>query len=291
MRYNVRNFSNVYQKKYSVADYVKLDSVNIDTNLFKEKLRLMNKYDEFEKGTLSKSDINIAIEESKIITRYGRPGGSHISPRPIWLSDSITRIASSHREEILTTISAEPDITPPGKGNLTYVIKDTMEIDKTYTVDLSLSKDMNQEQIISIIDGFKNKQLIDTLINITPIMRARLLDPTGKNFTITVITDEIQNTTNVNLVRWQWQIVPLVEGDNYLTISVDNYVDNKPQSVNIYNGKTYVFAIHTWYGDLWNWIAKYWTYITYVVGGIFAILAWLYKERIIKIFKKKKDVG
>jgi hypothetical protein len=148
---------------------------------------------------------------------------------------------------------------------------------------------MSQKQLINIIDGFKNKSLIDTLIPITNKMRARLLDPSGKKFTIKPITDSIQNTTLSNLIRWQWQIIPLVEGNNSLTISVDIYIDNIPQSINIYDGKTYVYAIHTWYGDLWNWIKTNWTYITYIVSGICAIFAWLYKEKIISIFKKKSS--
>ena len=142
--------------------------------------------------------------------------------------------------------------------------------------------------LIKIIDGFKNKSLIDTLITITSKMRAVLVDPTG-SFKVKRISDSIQNTTLSNLIRWQWQVTPLVEGEKYLTINVDIYIDNIPQSINIYDGKTYVYAIHTWYGDLWNWIAKYWTYITYVVGGIVAIFGWLYKEKIISIFKKKES--
>jgi len=116
-------------------------------------------------------------------------------------------------------------------------------------------------------------------------MRARLLDP-GKSFQQEPITAEIQNTTGKDLVRWQWQVIPLKEGNISLTISVDNYIDGVPQNVNIYNGKTYVYAIHTWYGDLWNWISTYWDKITYVLGGILMIFAWLYKEKIINVFKK-----
>jgi hypothetical protein len=224
------------------------------------------------------------------------------------LENSIPLMVSSYEmieepDEIIVTSSEEmseidesfPETYPPvgrpsrhhyDKATLTYVIKDTMQLNNTYVVDVTLSKGFTKVQLINIIDGFRNKELIDTIIKITPIMRARLLDP-ANNFKIKPITDSIQNTTNSDLVRWQWQVVPLIEGYNYLTISVDIYIDDLPQNINIYNGKTYVYAYHTWHGDLWNWIEKYWTYITYVIGGICAIIAWLYKEKIINLFKKK----
>lgn len=191
-------------------------------------------------------------------------------------------------KKIKNVVPLPPIILPQNKATLTYVIKDTMMKGKTYTVDLTLSTNMSNEQIVNIIDGFKNKELIDTMITITQIMRARLLDP-SKNFEVTSITDEVQNTSGNKLVRWQWQVVPINEGEISLTISVDNYINDKPQSVNIYNGKTYVYAIHTWYGDLWNWISKYWIYLTWTITGICAILAFLLKEKIINLFRRRDN--
>ena len=179
------------------------------------------------------------------------------------------------------------EIISEQRATLTYVIRDTMLVGETYTIDLTLSKDLSEQLLVRIIDGFRGKNLIDTLITITPVMRARLLDP-AKSFTQEPITSEIQSTTGKDLVRWQWQVIPQKEGDISLSISVDNYVDGVPQNVNIYNGKTYVYAIHTWNGDLWNWISTYWDKITYVLGGILTIFAWLYKEKIINIFKKNE---
>ena len=161
-----------------------------------------------------------------------------------------------------------------------------MMVGKPYIIDLVLSKDMTQKQVISIIDGFKNKSLIDTTIPITPKMRACLIDPAG-NFKHKRITDSIQNTTLRNLIRWQWQVTPLVEGVNYLSINVDIYLDDLPQSVLIYNGQTFVYSIEQpWYDKLLDWILTYWDKIMYVISGILVIFAWLYKENIIKIFKK-----
>lgn len=273
---------------------VKFDSILVDDTIkFKELLKRYNLFDDFVKGNWDKIDkgkfkqcLDLSqFKEKKINTSDLR--------KSTYLKYVKPTKPSAILEELKTTKNnpVPIDETHKDKAKLTYVLSDTMMVGKTYTVDLTLSKNMSNQQIIHIIDGFKNKSLIDTLINITPLMRARLLDPSGKNFTITPITEEKQNTTQSDLIRWQWQVIPIVEGNNSLTISVDNFISDQPQSVNIYNGKTYVFAIHTWYGDLWNWIKTNWAYITYVIGGLFAIFAWLYKEKIISIFKKKDKTG
>lgn len=209
----------------------------------------------------------------------------------IFLEEPIVALSSPPDPIIMETqsiILKEIEVQEQKKAKLTYVINDTMMVGETYNVDLTLSKKITNNQLANIIDGFKDKPLIDTMIIITDIMRARLIDPTGKNFTVTQITEEIQNTTISDLIRWQWQVVPLIEGDNSLTISVDIYLEDSPQSVNIYNGKTHVYAIHTFWEDFGNWIEKNWSYITYIVGLIGAIIAWLYKEKIINFFKRNE---
>ena len=281
---------------------IKYDSIYIDTIVFKSMLLRYNMYNDFKNKNWNKIDIvkfKDCLEKSKIIIQeqkadsISKPKIKYEMPAPIPKINNDIKTVMTKPQVIISEpthveSSSVPLVITPNKATLTYVIQDTMKIDQTYTIDLTLSKDMSQKQLIKIIDGFKNKSLIDTLITITPKMRAVLVDPTG-SFKVKRISDSIQNTTLSNLIRWQWQVTPLVEGEKYLTINVDIYIDNISQSINIYDGKTYVYAIHTWYGDLWNWIAKYWTYITYVVGGIVAIFGWLYKEKIISIFKKKES--
>jgi hypothetical protein len=282
---------------------IRYDSILIDTLVLNNLLIQNNLYDYFKNGEWDKID-KVKFKKCLQLSRVKKVKANTEStgksdekqvikyvPPPISspIHKNINKVMLSKPiEQPQTTVQEITTVEQP-KADLTYVINDTMLIGKPYTVDLTLSRNISNSELINIIDGFKNKQLIDTSINITPIMRARLLDASQTNFKITPMTDDIQNTTGNKLIRWQWQVVPLVEGENFLTISVDNYVDNRAQSVNIYNGKTYVYAIHTWYGDLWLWIKTNWTYITYVVGGIFAILAFLYKENIISIFKKQNN--
>lgn len=281
---------------------IKYDSIYIDTIVFKSMLLRYNMYNDFKNKNWNKIDIvkfKDCLEKSKIIIQeqkadsISKPKIKYEMPAPIPKINNDIKTVMTKPQVIISEpthveSSSISPVTTPNKATLTYVIQDTMKMNQTYTIDLTLSKDMSKKQLIKIIDGFKNKSLIDTLITITSKMRAVLVDPTG-SFKVKRISDSIQNTTLSNLIRWQWQVTPLVEGEKYLTINVDIYIDNIPQSINIYDGKTYVYAIHTWYGDLWNWIAKYWTYITYVVGGIVAIFGWLYKEKIISIFKKKES--
>lgn len=258
----VGNISIKYlQHKTYISDISNIDYNKIDTNRLKENLIKDGLYEKFQNG--ENIDILKYVNESKI------------------QMDSAVKIKIP--QPIVTVELLGPELP---QSKLTYVINDTMMVGETYTIDVTLSTFMTDNQLIKIIDGFKDKNLIDTMINITPMMRVRLLDP-SKCFKQEPITSEIQNTTNKNLIRWQWQVIPTVEGNISLTISVDNYIDGIPQNVNIYNGKTYVYAIHTWYGDIWIWVSKYWDKITYIIGGLLTIFGWLYKEKIINILKKK----
>jgi hypothetical protein len=267
---DIRRDVTYIKKKFKISDYVKMDSVMIDTDMFMSEIYHKNLIKEFNEGTLSKFEVDDIIEKSKI----------SILKSPI--------IINNNQEKIIIQQDSISKSTPPGKGDLVYVIKDTMTIYQPYTIDVTLSKGMDNKQLIKIIDSYKNKTLIDTLIDVSPIMSAKVIDPTGKNFIISPTTSEIQNTTGKNLIRWQWQVVPHVEGDNYLTINVNNIIDGNPQSVNIYNGRTYVYSKHTIPGDFWNWVKINWTYITYVIGLIGAIFAFIYKEKLFGFFRRKE---
>jgi hypothetical protein len=272
--------TNKYNKylEYGMIDTVKFYNLLKDYKIYEDfKNKRWNEididiFDFILKSSLERNWVTLGEEissEEMVEDDLTQEKGIPLSPSPIFI-----------------TTGTNPLKNQQDKGNLTYVINDTMELGKIYNVDLTLSKGITQKQLIHIIDGFKNKEIIDTLINITPVMRARLLSP-NNNFKIKSVTDSVQNTTYSDLIRWQWQVIPLIEGDNYLTISVDIYIDNLPQSINIYNGKTYVYAYHTWHGDLWKWIEKYWTYITYAIGGMCTIVVFFYKEKIINLFKRK----
>lgn len=296
---------------------IKLDSIYIDTILFYNSLREKNLYQDFKNSNYHKIDINLfkeCLRKSKIdhqqtnfVKSEKNSNELNIEEKVIYSqpnnkinNDIKNTILYSQSQEVSgpeekpkvvnrspSSIEPSPVIDQQPKATLTYVIKDTMKIGETYTIDLTLSSQMSKNQLIRIIDGFKNKELIDTMITITPVMRARLLDP-GKCFDQEPITDLIQSTVGKNLIRWQWQVIPKVEGEISLTISVDNYIGNVPQNVNIYNGKTYVYAKHSPIGDLWKKIKENWTYITWTLTGIFAIFAWLYKEKIINVFKRRE---
>jgi len=231
---------------------LQFDSILVDTLKFNNLLKNYGLYEDFKNGNWDKIDkekfqqcleLSKLLVNEEVINKMQRERKSiGYSAQEIKMIENINGVIETKNSD--PTVSPPPPPPPPSdevieppKGKLIYVINDTMQVGFTYIVDLTLSKNMTNQQVINIIDGFKNKELIDTLINITTEMRARLLDPSGKNFTITPITSEKQNTTNKDLLRWQWQIIPLVEGDNFLTISVDNYIDEQPQSVNIYNGK------------------------------------------------------
>jgi hypothetical protein len=172
-------------------------------------------------------------------------------------------------------------------GEITHLIKDTMNYGVTDTVEVTISYNCPKVIIQNEVATFRSHALSITSqpVKITPEMRARLIDPTGNSFRIVPITDTVQmvEMTDSTYTLWQWMVTPIKAGDQSLVLSVDMIVDNNKKSLKIYQDKIFVH-IGFW-SKVWNFIQINWTYITYVVGGLLAILAFLYKEKIIKIFK------
>lgn len=190
------------------------------------------------------------------------------------------------------TLLSETPIEKVSKnvGEINHVIKDTMNFGVADNVEITISYNCPKSIIVDSVKTFKkhkNNQsnVITQPIKITPEMRARLIDPTGNSFVIIPITDTIQivEVNDSTFTLWQWRVTPIKSGDQNLVLSVDMIVGDAKKSLKIYQDKIYIH-IGFW-TKVWIFIQKNWTYITYIVGGIFAIFGWLYKEKIIKIFK------
>lgn len=175
-------------------------------------------------------------------------------------------------------------------GEINHVIKDTMNYGISDTVEITISYNCPKNIIVDSVQTFRRylrsqRNIVTQPIKVTPEMRARLIDPTGNSFKIIPITDTVQiiEMKDSTFTLWQWRVTPIKAGNQNLVLSVDMIVGNSKKSLKIYQDKIYIHI--GYWTKIWNFIKLNWTYITYVIGGIFAILGWLYKEKIIKIFK------
>lgn len=176
-------------------------------------------------------------------------------------------------------------------GKVTHLIKDTMVYNITDTVELIVSYNHPSKEILSQVKTFQyqpTENITTHSIRITPEMRARLIDPTKKNFIIVPLTDSIQiiEMRDSTFTIWQWCVTPLKGGQSQLILSLDIIVNDHTKSIETYQDKIYVY-ISIW-SRIWYWIELNWEYISFIIIGIFGILGWYYKkEDIINFFKKR----
>lgn len=174
-------------------------------------------------------------------------------------------------------------------GDIKHLIKDTMSYGKVDTVELVISYNASDVIIFENVRTFKNSQsnVKTQKIKITPVMKAKLIDPTKNSFKIIPITDSIQIVESYDntYTLWQWRVIPLRGGNTELIMNVDMIVGDYKKSLKIYNDKIYVYINPL--KKIENWFITNWKYITYILGLIGSIIAWLYKENIVNIFKKK----
>lgn len=125
------------------------------------------------------------------------------------------------------------------KGNLAYNIPDSMELNKNYLITLSISRyisltELSQEVLkystsekFTTIDTNKielKKIRTDTTI-IGKYLIIKLIDPykeNSPNYSIRSLTkdEQIVDLKNMSSTTWQWDIIPLLEGEHPLILSI-----------------------------------------------------------------------
>jgi len=167
------------------------------------------------------------------------------------------------------------------KGDIIYVIKDSMVVGEISIVDMTISKNMNITEIVTEIETFSDESIYTDNIRITPIMRAKLIDPSGINFIITPLTSEEQIIENNGYTIWKWNVMPLIKGSNDLYLSVDVIIDDNSKSIEVYNDKILVISNETFITKTTNFFLEHWKWFLSTL--IIPILIFFYK------FKTKKD--
>jgi len=229
------------------------------------------------------------IENS--ITETISEGGKDDGNRTIFddLGIPIEEPINQSQEEIVEYIEIPPiepmsnNLDYINKGDIIYIIKDSMVVGEISIVDMTISKNMDITEIITEIETFSDESIYTENIRIAPIMRAKLIDPTGTNFTIIPITPEEQIIENNGYTTWKWNVIPLIKGSNDLYLSVDVIIDNNSKSIEVYNDKILVISNETITMKITNFFLEYWEWFLSTL--IIPILSFFYKSKIKKKLK------
>lgn len=165
-----------------------------------------------------------------------------------------------------------------GYGDINYIMEDTMVVGKSTIVNMTISDSIDRGIIINQIESFTEENTITTTIRIAPVMRAKLVDPSGgENFTIVPITEEEQLIENNEFTKWEWDVTPLKEGNNKLKLTVDIIIDDKTKNVEVYEDFIYVYSDKTWWNNFVDFMGENWKWFLSTL--IIPLLIWLYKSR------------
>lgn len=182
-------------------------------------------------------------------------------------------------------------------GRLNYVMSDTMEVNVTTDVSVSISRNMTKEMVVNKVTTFRrnnnvSSEIVDTLIRITPEMIIKLKEVgTVGNFHIDTITPTRQliELNDTNLTLWQWRVTPLKDGNKTLTITVDLVIDKSEKNINIYDGKIYVHMRNKFWVIIGNFFVNNWQWLW--TAAFLPLLIWIFKTYILPKFKKNKLIN
>lgn len=109
------------------------------------------------------------------------------------------------------------------KGLIAYSVPSEMEVGNDYSVKVRISK-QNDKTVLLV--GDREIPISDNLdsvrvetITVSPIMSASLLS-SKKDFEITPLSTEIQNIDQDGYTEWEWNVIPLQDGENSLKLNV-----------------------------------------------------------------------
>lgn len=169
------------------------------------------------------------------------------------------------------------------KGDINFVVKDTMVVGVITEVNMTISKNVDINRIISEVRTFNDRNLHTDSVRIAPVMVARLIDPSkGLNFIIAPKTSEEQFVEDGDYTKWTWDVTPLNKGNNKLSIVVDVVYDNHNKSYQVYDGVIFVYSAETTTEKIGRFIIGNWQYL--LSSLLIPLLYFLYTQ-----LKRKKS--
>lgn len=173
------------------------------------------------------------------------------------------------------------------KGMLAYSIPDDLVVGEYFTVKVRISKSKNKTGIIfgnrgiTIYENDINSIVSLELIDIKPVMSAQLLGDDSR-FKISSLSSDYQSIEGDDYAEWDWRIMPLKSGKNYLKllIRVKSKVDDSYKDITIFDRKILVKPNIKY--TIINCIKDYWQYISSSI--LIPLFTWWWANR----RKKKK---
>jgi hypothetical protein len=179
------------------------------------------------------------------------------------------------------------------KGRVRYKIDTTMQVNSTYNVNLTISKNLPMDSIVKLFPEFKSGNIADVMISIGARMKCKLIDPNRGNFRISNSTDSVQPVSieDMSYTQWQWQVTPLKPGKNALTLNIDVYIGEDKKSVKVFNGIINVTVPpQPWYTAFFSFISREWDkIISFISVIVIPLLGWVNREKIFKFFRKNRS--
>jgi hypothetical protein len=176
----------------------------------------------------------------------------------------------------------------PNLGLVAHSVPEKMEVGKTYTVKLRISKENNKIQLIngngvSIADANVDSKITIASIRVEPVMSARLIADSSK-MTIQSTSTLIQDIEKEGFTEWEWRLTPTKGGDIFLKIMVSVIVESEngtiTKDIPVYDEvvvvkSNYIFSVKLFIKEYWQWITT---------TIIIPFVVWFYNRR-----KKKKN--
>ena len=194
----------------------------------------------------------------------------------------------SKPKKVIKVIDKTNVIDNPNLGLVAYSVPDKMEVGKTYSVKLRISKENNKIQLINgngvpITDVNVDSKVTIASIRVEPVMSARLISDSSKMLIQTTST-LIQDIEKEGFTEWQWRLTPIKGGDIFLKIMVSVIVEsengNITKDIPVYDEvvvvkSNYIFTIKGFINEYWQWL---------MTTIIIPFVIWFYNSR-----KKKKE--
>lgn len=154
-------------------------------------------------------------------------------------------------------------------GLMAYSNPDQMTVGKEYTIKLRISKEKNS---VILINGDRNIPINDIKVNskvtiesirVESIMSAQLMFD-KERFEVSPASTELQNIEDSGYTEWEWKIIPLKSGENFLKLIVkvrikdgnnESFKDITVFDKNIDIKSNIIFSLKLWFKNYWQWLS------------------------------------
>jgi len=125
------------------------------------------------------------------------------------------------QKEVVVKTNSKSTISESQLGQIVYKVPDTMKVFNNYEVIVRISKSSSNIEITENISGKLHTKSIQT----TSTMEVKLVDPTGKNFVISLVNSETQ-LVDSSYTEWRFNVKPIKSGLNKLNLVVSIIKDS-----------------------------------------------------------------